>query len=320
LVTFSVEAKNFPLDEAPLPRSMDDLKTIENTLIEQVPKVTPATVSIDIGGGAFGTGVIVSEDGLILTAAHVSQMIKKKVTVILNDGTELDAIALGVDSDVDSAMVKITEKGTYPYVQMDDGDEPNIGHWVFAMGHPGGFDKERGAVVRLGRVVRSEKTAFQSDCKLIGGDSGGPLFNMDGKLIAIHSRVGQTKENNMHVPLAFFRKNWIDLLDSQFLGNGPFTQPNFFDGSQLGVEVKVQEDEKLRVTNLLEGSVADKGGLKIDDVFLSVNEVPILRRQSLIEVLVDLKADEEIEEFPIKIMRKEKEIDLTISWKKEEES
>ncbi len=81
---------------------------------------------------------------------------------------------------------------------------PRIGDWVFSLGHGGGLDEERGAMVRLGRVVSLKHEAIQTDCKLIRGDSGGPLFNMNGELIGINSRVGTKLEDNLHVPMIDF--------------------------------------------------------------------------------------------------------------------
>ena len=95
----------------------------------------------------------------------------------------------------------------YTPVELDRGDSASLGDWVYALGHSGGFEKERGVGVRIGRLVRMAEQTINSDCNLIGGDSGGPLFNMKGQLIGIHSRVGASLEQNMHVPLREFLKN-----------------------------------------------------------------------------------------------------------------
>lgn len=67
-----------------------------------------------------------------------------------------------------------------------------------------GLDRKRGPMVRLGRIVSLKNDVIQTDCKLIRGDSGGPLFNLNGELIGIHSRVGSGLEDNLHVPMKEF--------------------------------------------------------------------------------------------------------------------
>ena len=68
---------------------------------------------------------------------------------------------------------------------------------MFGLGHPGGFDKERGVVVRIGKIIAKKDETMQTDSRLLGGDSGGPLFDFDGQLIAIHSRVSQKPDQKL---------------------------------------------------------------------------------------------------------------------------
>jgi serine protease Do len=206
-----------------VPENPKDLEEIQTAVIGALPRARSATVGIEVEDGS-GSGVIVSADGLILTAAHVATGVKKPVTVILEDGTRLKAETLGLVANMDAAMVRIMEKGTYPFVEMDRGQTTRLGDWVFALGHSGGFDKARGSVLRLGRLVRIASGTFQSDCLLIGGDSGGPLFDLEGKLVGIHSRVGQQMQVNMHVPMTEFVANWAGLLKAEFIGEGPYAQ------------------------------------------------------------------------------------------------
>jgi serine protease Do len=121
-------------------------------------------------------------------------------------------------------MIRITDPGTWPFVKIDESKSCQLGDWVFALGHSGGFDKERGLVLRPGRIVRIADQSLQSDCILIGGDSGGPLFDLNGQLIAIHSRVGAQLVVNMHVDIKIFKEKWNSLMNSEFLGDGPFAK------------------------------------------------------------------------------------------------
>jgi serine protease Do len=275
------------------PDSRKDLEAIQSALQTALPKARAATVGIEIADGS-GTGVIVSPDGLVLTAAHVATGVKKKVTVILEDGTKLKAETLGLVADKDAAMLKITEKGTYPFAEMDRDATTRLGDWVFALGHSGGFDKERGSVVRLGRLVRIAGSTFQSDCMLIGGDSGGPLFDLEGKLIAIHSRVGQQLQVNMHVPVSEFIANWDGLLAGEFIGEGPYAQKPVKGSGFLGLATESHEGGGLRVTKVGSKSPAEAAGVKEGDILRKLNDTVLVSRKQMQELLAAMAAGDEI--------------------------
>lgn len=197
--------------------------------IQQVAReVAPAVVAIvtdfenenrnraEMGSGS---GVIVSADGLILTAAHVVQAVGDEFTVILSTGVRANAKALGKNFSRDSALAKITTPGTYPHVSRAAADALTEGEWCVAFGHPGGYEVDRAAPLRLGRVLEKDVDGFiVSDCTLSGGDSGGPLFNLEGKLIGIHSSIGWRVEENRHVPMAAFEKDWDRLMNGEAWG------------------------------------------------------------------------------------------------------
>ena len=275
------------------PDSRKDLEAIQSAVEKALPKARAATVCIEIAEGS-GTGVIVSEDGLVLTAAHVATGVKKKVTVILEDGTKLKAETLGLVADKDAAMLKITKKGTYPFVEMDRDATTHLGDWVFALGHSGGFDKARGSVVRLGRLVRIAGSSFQSDCMLIGGDSGGPLFDLNGTLIGIHSRVGQQLQVNMHVPMNEFIANWDGLLAGEFIGEGPYAQKPVKGSGFLGLATEAHEGGGLRVTKVGSKSPAEAAGVKEGDVLRKLSGTVLENRKQMQELLAEMAAGDEI--------------------------
>ena len=275
------------------PETRKDLEAIQQALGVALPKARAATVCIEIKDGS-GSGVIVSPDGLVLTAAHVAVGVKKKVTVILEDGTRLKAETLGLVADKDAAMIRITEKGTYPSVELDRAETTRLGDWVFSLGHSGGFDKERGSVVRLGRLVRIASSTFQSDCTLIGGDSGGPLFDLAGKLVGIHSRVGQQLQVNMHVPMTEFIANWDGMLKGEFIGEGPFAQKPEKGNGFLGLATEARPEGGLRVTKVGSKSPAEEAGIKDGDVLLKLNGVALGKREQMQELLKEMSAGDEL--------------------------
>lgn len=286
-------AERLYINDKKAPENRKDLEAIQSALIAALHKTRAATVCIEISEGT-GTGVIVSPDGLILTAAHVTGGVNKKVTVILEDGTKLKARTLGLVANTDAAMMRITDKGEWPFVEIDRRDSARLGDWVFALGHSGGFDKERGLVVRLGRLVRMANSTFQSDCILIGGDSGGPLFDLSGTLVGINSRVGGELQENLHVPMSEFVKNWDALLDAEFIGEGPYATKPVKGSGFLGLATDSRPEGGLKVTKVGRKSPAETAGLKEGDVILKLNDTPVATREDLQKLLKEMAAGDEI--------------------------
>ena len=114
------------------PESRKDLEAIQGALGKALGQARSATVCLEVGEGS-GSGVIVAADGLILTAAHVSGGVHKKITVILEDGTRLKGETLGLVANTDAAMVRILEPGTYPFVEIERSRSTRLGDWVFAL-------------------------------------------------------------------------------------------------------------------------------------------------------------------------------------------
>lgn len=290
-----------------VPETIKDLKKIQEALQATLEKTRAATVSIDLGGGS-GSGVIVSKEGLVLTAAHVSGGVAKKMTIIMEDGTKYKATSLGLVANTDAAMVKIDEgeAESFPFVELDQQDTASLGDWVYALGHSGGFDKERGVGVRIGRLVRVADQTIQSDCNLIGGDSGGPLFDMKGRLIGIHSRVGDTLEKNMHVPLREFLANWEDMEKSEFIGEGPFAQNVV---TYMGVGTEEREEGGLLVKVVGEDSPAAKAGIKEDDVILEMDGEKIKDKPSF---SASIKQHKPGDKLKLKVLRDDKELEIEV--------
>jgi len=290
-----------------------DLIAIQKLLLQNKNKARAATVCIQLGQGS-GSGVIVSEDGLILTAAHVSTGVNKEVTVVMEDGKKLKARTLGLHSETDAAMIQITEEGSYPFVSIDpeknrDNASTKLGDWVFSLGHSGGFDKERGSGLRLGRLVRIAETTVQSDCTLIGGDSGGPLFDMNGVLIGIHSRVGKVTEENMHVPIHVFHTHWDAMKTGDFIGQGPFAKKPIKGSGFIGIALEKTE-KGLEVTDVDEDSAAGKAGVKIGDILTQVEGKFITEKEELIAIMKVKAAGDEIN---ITLLREGKNRELKLN-------
>lgn len=212
----------------------ESLKERQAKVLEVVQKVSPTVVCITgsstKGSMGSGSGVIVSKDGLVLTAGHVLQATGQELTITLPGGREVKAKSLGRDMNRDAALAQITEPGDYPFAEMGDPASIKKGEWVLALGHPGGYDQQRGAPLRVGRLWDVDnKTFYRSDCTVSGGDSGGPLFDLSGKVIGIHSSISQDLSENRHVPIGVFEKDMERLKKGDKWGNLSNIMPGFRD-------------------------------------------------------------------------------------------
>ncbi|MEK9632985.1 MAG: S1C family serine protease [Opitutae bacterium] len=271
-----------------VPENSDDLLEIQARLQSLLPEVQGAVVSIEAQDGA-GSGVIISKDGLVLTAAHVIGSSKKKMTVRLPNGERLPAISLGGSELSDAGMLKITKSGSWPFAKMAPGGSVSLGDWCFGLGHPGGFDQERGIVVRIGRVIGNKNETMQTDSRLLGGDSGGPLFDFDGRVIAIHSRISKKPDENFHVPIESFLANWEFFQNSKL-----FTLAQMEKGGFLGVACK-ETEKGVVVVEAIEGTVAEKSGLRPNDLILAVDGENIDNREELTILLATKNPSDEIQ-------------------------
>jgi serine protease Do len=270
-----------------LPQSVDDLKAIQEQTKRVLEKVIPCTVGVQIGG-ASGSGVIVSKDGLVLTAGHVSGKPGQKCRIILSDGKTVEGKSLGRNERIDSGMFKITTEGTWPFCEMGKSEDLKSGQWCIATGHPNGYQKGRSPVVRLGRILNNGRTAISTDCTLVGGDSGGPLFDMDGKVIGIHSRIGGTINSNIHVPVYTYQEQWDRLVKGDEIG------PAVAISAYFGV-TRDEDAKDCRLARVTEGSPAEKGGLRVGDIITKFDGKEIKSYDDMLGVLAKKKPGDEVE-------------------------
>ena len=282
------------------PSDITDLLSIQERLRELLPDAKKALVSIEAGDGA-GSGVIVSKEGLVLTAAHVTGETGKKMQVRLPNGKRASAITLGGSEISDASMLQILGDKEWPFVPIANKGDSKVGDWCFGLGHPGGFDKERGVVVRIGKIIAKKDETMQTDSRLLGGDSGGPLFDFEGRLIAIHSRVSQKPDQNFHVPVESFHANWDTFRDEELISYDLMKDGGFFG-------VACEETETgLIVCEVISGTAAEKAGLKINDILLEVNDEPLDSREEFIIIISSLKPGDEA-----KILYKRKGAQLSV--------
>jgi len=262
------------------PGSSSDLMAMQDHLQMLSDKVIPTTVAVQVGA-AQGSGVIVSPDGYILTAAHVVGEPGRRAMVILHDGRRVPGKTLGVFRTIDAGLVKIQAapsdlgRQDWPHAEMGESKELQPGQWCLATGHPGGFQSARTPVVRLGRILSIKPdAAITTDCTLVGGDSGGPLFDMKGNVIGVHSRIGGPLTLNLHVPVGAYRESWDRLVAAEEWGFLPGNEPF------IGV---VGENDSLvaKISRVYPGAPADKAGVQPGDVITKIGDQPITTFESL---------------------------------------
>lgn len=283
------------------PGSIEDLKALEVATKRVVDKCTPATVGLFVGMGA-GSGVIVSEEGLVLTAAHVSGAPGTKCSVVLPDGTRVEGKSLGTNAKIDSGMIQIVgkskaEDGKWPVVQMGKSGDLKKGQWVVSLGHHGGWRTGRPPVARLGQVIENQKDLIRTNCTLVGGDSGGPLFDLDGKLIGIHSRIGFTLAHNIHVPMDWYKTDWDQMLASVEVGKAKSTAPPVYFGASFtdddGNDVKGTKGAK--VTLVIEDSPAAEAGIRVNDEITSFGGTSVKTAEDVRKLLARRRVGDEVE-------------------------
>ncbi len=278
------------LSAGAIPKSLAQLQLLEQQFGQISASAKRCTVSIKIGQ-AQGCGVIIDGGGKVLTAAHVAMRPNKPATVILANGRRLEAMTLGLNKNVDAGMLQISpgqnEGADWPHATLGDSSKLARGMWCIATGHPSGFDQTRGVVTRVGRIARVNRSALRTDCALIGGDSGGPLFDLSGKLIAIHSRIGNDVEENLHIPIDNYINSWERLVAGDSWGALPGFRP------VLGVQGNSQAEEAV-IDIVRPDSAAKKAGIQQGDIIREFGDRKITDFQSLKDAVAETMPGENV--------------------------
>lgn len=299
-------------------RTPAELAALQEKVRQVAARTMPATVSLmSAQTGSSGSGVVVAKDGLILTAAHVVQG-AESMLVIFPDGKEAEGRVLGANYSKDIAMVRLPADRPWPFVPMGQSKSLNAGDWVVALGHSAGFDAARTPPVRFGRVVsRGPGNFITTDCTLIGGDSGGPLFDVNGKLVAIHSSIGESLSNNNHAGIDGFREDWDRLLEGDTWGRlalNPFANPEM---PVLGIVMGLNR----RVTGVVVESVVPRSpaaaaGVRTGDLIVKLDDAPIADGGVLLRVLAKRQAGDKVK---LGLKREGNPVDVTVTLGKLEE-
>ena len=296
--------------------SIEELKERERKVKKVVSELMPTVVAV-VGNDqpATGSGVIINEDGLIMTAAHVTEAAGKELTIIFPDGRSVKGESLGANRTRDAGLARITEEGKWPFAKIGDSKKAKLGEWLIAMGHPGGYDLNRSPPIRLGRLISSGSMGMlRTDCTLVGGDSGGPLFNLEGEVIGIHSSIGGSLAENRHVPSSVFKAGWDRMLAGEIWGSlGMMAAGVNPDRPMLGVRMN-DSNGQVTVDKVFPNSPAKRAGIEDGDVILKIDGIAAEQMSDVVDQVSSSSAGDVLE---VQIMRDNKEQSFKVklvSW------
>jgi len=265
---------------------------------------------------SVGSGFIISPDGYVVTNAHVVEDMDS-ITVGLNDRTELPAQVIGKDSRSDIALLKVKTDKTLPTVKIGDIGKAKVGQWVLAIGSPFGFERSatQGIISALGRSLPSDNYVpfIQTDAAVNPGNSGGPLFNLDGEVIGVNSQIYSRSGGYQGLSFAVPIDVAMDVVD-QLKTGGKVSR------GWLGVLIQEVTPELAQSFNLdkprgalvgqvLPDSPAQAAGIQVGDIIVAFNGQPINQSRELPPLVGRIRPGASI---PLTLIREGKEQALTI--------
>jgi serine protease Do len=245
---------------------------------------------------AQGSGFLISSDGYILTNNHMVEE-AEKIEVELTDGRKFTIKVIGTDPDSDVAVVKIDAENL-PYLELADSDALEVGEWVLAIGNPLGLSHTVTAGIvsakgRSGFGLASYENFIQTDAAINFGNSGGPLINLDAKVVGINTAIVGASGNigiGFAIPINMAKNIYEQLVDSGTVERG-----------WLGIEMGELADETaeflglkkntkgIPIVEVFAGSAAEKAGLERYDIIIEVNGEPIKSRDAFRNQIAMLK-------------------------------
>ena len=272
---------------------------------------------------ALGSGFVISDDGFIVTNNHVIEG-ADEITVEFYAGFELDAEVVGVDTATDIAVLKVEPKDPLPFVEFGDSNASRVGDWVMAMGNPlgQGFSISAGIVSAKARALRGTYDDYiQTDAAINRGNSGGPLFNLDGQVIGVNTAILSPNGGSIGIGFA---------MSSAVVGNVVDQLREFGETRRgwLGVRIQDVTDDMVgaldgletaqgaMVTDVPEGPAAE-AGMESGDVILTFDGTPIEDTRQLVGVVGNTAVGKTV---PVVVLRGGAEQTLQVTLARREEA
>lgn len=314
-------------------------KTSEESISDTLEKINSTIVGIskikDKGSTVFledgvkklglGSGIIVSENGYILTNEHVSGKKYNKCYVTLENGTTYTADVVWSDSDLDLAILKISMKGL-AYAKLGDSEQLQIGQNVYAIGNPIGYEFQRtvtgGIISALNRTIKIEENEkvnymsnlIQTDATINPGNSGGPLINVNGEVIGINTVKITTAEGiGFAVPI-----NCVKNIVEKFIKEGKFEEASIgifaYDKNIVSyITPNIEFQNGIYVEQISEDSPAKKTELKVGDIITKIDGNDLINMCDLREYIYTKKPGDEV---ILDVLRNRKNLTIKIKLSK----
>ena len=305
-------------------KSLTLSQVYEATVNSVVGIQTEATTNVfgqEAVSASAGSGFILSADGYVITNAHVVSG-ADTIKVDLYNGETYDAQLVGSDSSFDIAVLKIEAEGLTP-VSVGNSDTLKVGEEVAAIGNPLGeltFTMTSGILSALDREINTDgnpQNMLQTNAAINSGNSGGPLFDMDGNVIGVttakysgSTTSGTTIEGlGFAIPINTALKVAYDLAEYGYVKGQAF----------LGVTVKTLDSQTAayyslpagpRVEGVNEGSCAEKAGIQVGDIIIEFNGIPTATQAELLAALKKVQAGDTVE---VKLFRAGAELTVTVT-------
>lgn len=266
----------------------------------------------------IGSGFLISDDGYVITNNHVIEDGEEIIVTLAND-KEFEATLIGTDKETDLAVLKIEVEEKLPFVPWGDDAQSRVGDWVIAIGHPfgleGGASASTGIVSALGRNISSGRydNYIQSDAAINRGNSGGPLFNLDGEVIGVNTAILSPSGGSVGVGFSI-SANLAKSIVTQLVDTGQVER------GLIGVQISPVNDaiaesidRKNKKGALVEAVMpdkpADKAGIKAGDLILKFNGQEIVEMRNLPRIVANTEVGKRV---PIELWRDGKIIKKTI--------
>ncbi|MDG2523289.1 Do family serine endopeptidase [Caulobacter segnis] len=249
-----------------------------------------------------GSGFFISEDGYVVTNNHVIEN-AEEITVTLKDGKELKATIVGRDEGTDIAVLKVQGKSgeKYPFVSFENAAKPRVGDWVITIGNPFGLGgtATAGIISAYGRDIGENFVDFiQIDAPINRGNSGGPTFDIYGRVIGVNTAIFSPSGGSVGIGFAI-PADLVESVSKQLISGGKVTR-GYIGATIQAFTAEMAEAQGMGdqrgaiIADLVPGGPAERGGLKPGDVVTAVNGVDIKSNGELTREVAKAKPGENI--------------------------